>query len=85
MRIAIALGDPNGIGPEIAIKAAHAAQGKVRPRLVGDAFVIEDTAERLASTRRPSSTSLRSTRRATSPASSIRAPARRPSPTPRRR
>ena len=47
MRIAIALGDPNGIGPEIAIKAALAAPGKIRPLLVGDAFVIEDTAERL--------------------------------------
>jgi 4-hydroxy-L-threonine phosphate dehydrogenase PdxA len=47
MKIAIALGDPNGIGPEIAIKAAHAARGKVRPLLVGDAFVIEDTAEEL--------------------------------------
>jgi 4-hydroxy-L-threonine phosphate dehydrogenase PdxA len=47
MRIAIALGDPNGIGPEIAIKAAHAATANVRPLLVGDAFVIEDTAERL--------------------------------------
>ena len=47
MRIAIALGDPNGIGPEIAIKAALAAGGKVRPLLVGDAYVIETTAERL--------------------------------------
>ena len=47
MRIAITLGDPNGIGPEIAIKAALAVTGKVRPLLVGDAFVIEKTAERL--------------------------------------
>ncbi len=47
MRIAITLGDPNGIGPEIAIKAALAATGKIRPLLVGDAFVIEKTAERL--------------------------------------
>jgi 4-hydroxy-L-threonine phosphate dehydrogenase PdxA len=47
MRIAIALGDPNGIGPEIAIKAAHAAKATIRPLLVGDAFVIEDTAERM--------------------------------------
>ena len=47
MRIAIALGDPNGIGPEVAIKAAHAVRPGVRPLLVGDAFVIESTAERL--------------------------------------
>ncbi|MEY2883375.1 MAG: hypothetical protein RL490_1099 [Pseudomonadota bacterium] len=44
MRIAIALGDPNGIGPEIAIKAAHGRSGVL---LVGDGFVIEDTAKRL--------------------------------------
>jgi 4-hydroxy-L-threonine phosphate dehydrogenase PdxA len=43
MRIAIALGDPNGIGPEIALKAAQ----KHASILVGDRFVIEDTAERL--------------------------------------
>lgn len=47
MRIAIALGDPNGIGPEIAIKAALSAKPGVRPLLVGDAFVIEGTAEKL--------------------------------------
>ncbi len=49
MRIAIALGDPNGIGPEIAIKAAHhvAAYKTVQPLLVGDGFVIEQTATRL--------------------------------------
>ena len=47
MRIAIALGDPNGIGPEVAIKAALATKGNVRPLLVGDAHVIEKTAERL--------------------------------------
>ncbi len=47
MRIAIALGDPNGIGPEIAIKAALGAKPGVRPLLVGDAFVIEGTAEKL--------------------------------------
>lgn len=46
MRIAIALGDPNGIGPEIALKAAAAA--KATPLLVGDRFVIEATAKRLS-------------------------------------
>lgn len=44
MRIGIALGDPNGIGPEIAIKAAQRFAGAV---LVGDGFVIRDTAARL--------------------------------------
>lgn len=38
-RIAIAIGDPNGIGPEIAVKAA--AKAAVEVVLVGDAFVIE--------------------------------------------
>ena len=49
MRIAITLGDPNGIGPEIAIKAAQhfAAGGRIKPLLVGDGFVIEETANRL--------------------------------------
>jgi 4-hydroxy-L-threonine phosphate dehydrogenase PdxA len=49
MRIAITLGDPNGIGPEVAIKAAQrfARDPKVKPLLVGDGFVIEDTTDRL--------------------------------------
>jgi 4-hydroxy-L-threonine phosphate dehydrogenase PdxA len=49
MRIAITLGDPNGIGPEIAIKAAahFANRDKIRPTLVGDGFVVEDTARPL--------------------------------------
>ena len=49
MRIGIALGDPNGIGPEIAVKAAlHvAASDRIAPVLVGDGFVIRATAERL--------------------------------------
>ena len=41
MRIAVAIGDPNGIGPEIAVKAALKLRGdRIRPLLVGDAFVI---------------------------------------------
>ncbi len=41
MRIAITIGDPNGIGPEIAVKAARKlAGGSVEPVLVGDEFVI---------------------------------------------
>lgn len=49
MRIAIALGDPNGIGPEIAVKAAQrfADHRNIQPLLVGDGFVIEDVAHRL--------------------------------------
>lgn len=40
--IAIAIGDPNGIGPEIAVKAAAScADSGLRPILVGDTFVIE--------------------------------------------
>lgn len=41
--IAIAIGDPNGIGPEIAVKAARKfAGGSVEPVLVGDEFVIRE-------------------------------------------
>ncbi|MBM3647031.1 MAG: terephthalate dihydrodiol dehydrogenase [Alphaproteobacteria bacterium] len=49
MRIAVTLGDPNGIGPEIAIKAANhfSRHEAIRPVLVGDAHVIRATAERL--------------------------------------
>src|SRR5476649_2621023 len=49
MRIAITLGDPNGIGPEVAIKAAQhfARHPTIKPLLVGDGFVIEETANRL--------------------------------------
>src|SRR4051812_148260 len=42
MKIAIAIGDPNGIGPEIALKAARQFAGSpVVPVLVGDRQVIE--------------------------------------------
>jgi 4-hydroxy-L-threonine phosphate dehydrogenase PdxA len=44
MRVGITLGDPNGIGPEIAIKAAARF---VDATLIGDGFVIRDTAARL--------------------------------------
>lgn len=44
--IALAIGDPNGIGPEIAVKAAGTlAGGAPRVVLVGDAFVIRHYAE----------------------------------------
>lgn len=47
--IAVAVGDPNGIGPEIAVKAAAKLAGNgVRPVLVGDEFVIREYAQRFA-------------------------------------
>jgi 4-hydroxy-L-threonine phosphate dehydrogenase PdxA len=48
-RIALALGDPNGIGPEIAVKAAASFSGtKLQPVLVGDAHVIQTYAKKHA-------------------------------------
>jgi 4-hydroxy-L-threonine phosphate dehydrogenase PdxA len=43
MRIAISIGDPNGIGPEIALKAAAAwpQDHEIRPVLVGDRAVLD--------------------------------------------
>jgi 4-hydroxy-L-threonine phosphate dehydrogenase PdxA len=41
--IGVALGDPNGVGPEIAVKAAlalHASHG-IRALLVGDGYIVE--------------------------------------------
>jgi 4-hydroxy-L-threonine phosphate dehydrogenase PdxA len=46
LNIAIAIGDPNGIGPEIAVKAALKLRSpQLRPVLVGDAFVIREYAK----------------------------------------
>lgn len=47
-RIAIAIGDPNGVGPEIAVKAAAAAGSALEPVLVGDDFVIREYVARFA-------------------------------------
>lgn len=48
-RIAIAIGDPNGIGPEIAVKAAlRYLAGPIEPVLVGDDFVIREYARQFA-------------------------------------
>ncbi|MDB5776905.1 MAG: terephthalate dihydrodiol dehydrogenase [Herbaspirillum sp.] len=48
-RIAIAIGDPNGIGPELAVKAALSfIGGDLQPVIVGDAFVIQEYARRHA-------------------------------------
>jgi 4-hydroxy-L-threonine phosphate dehydrogenase PdxA len=48
-RIALAIGEPNGIGPEIAVKAAAALHGHgVELVLVGDAFVLKHYAQRHA-------------------------------------
>jgi 4-hydroxythreonine-4-phosphate dehydrogenase len=48
--VAVALGDPAGIGPEIALRAAAAARVRAlcRPLLVGDARVLALHAKRLA-------------------------------------
>jgi len=47
-RIAIAIGDPNGIGPEIAVRAAAAPPPGVSPILVGDEYILRGYAERFA-------------------------------------
>lgn len=48
-KIAVAIGDPNGIGPEIAVKAAaQFADSAVQPVLVGDAYIIQEYARRFA-------------------------------------
>ena len=45
--IAVTIGDPHGIGPEIAVKAAVAfMEGAPRVILVGDRFIIEHYAKR---------------------------------------
>jgi 4-hydroxy-L-threonine phosphate dehydrogenase PdxA len=48
--IALAIGDPNGIGPEIAVKAAHALadDGEFDIVLVGDEHVVRFYAQRFA-------------------------------------
>ena len=48
-RVAISMGDPGGIGPEVVLKAiaARALGASVDPILVGDAGVWEETARRL--------------------------------------
>lgn len=46
MRIAIAIGDPNGIGPEIAVKSAVSAGNEVECVLVGDKVVLDDVVAR---------------------------------------
>lgn len=48
-RIAIAIGEPNGIGPEVAVKAAARLHGRdVELVLVGDAFVLQHYARAYA-------------------------------------
>lgn len=46
-RIGIAIGDPNGIGAEIALKAAVALgrHGAARPLVIGEAFIVERLCE----------------------------------------
>jgi 4-hydroxy-L-threonine phosphate dehydrogenase PdxA len=45
-RIAIALGDPNGIGPEIAVKTALACRDAADLTLIGDGAVLDDCLRR---------------------------------------
>src|ERR1039457_6579783 len=53
MRIALTIGDPNGIGPEIAVKAAaHFAGSGIEAVLVGDAFVMRPYLARHAAGKR---------------------------------
>jgi 4-hydroxythreonine-4-phosphate dehydrogenase len=54
--VAVSMGDPAGIGPEIILKAAAAmAQRRGAPQLavIGDLWVMEDTARRLAGVPQP--------------------------------
>jgi 4-hydroxythreonine-4-phosphate dehydrogenase len=46
-RILLSIGDPNGIGPEIAVKAVAALQDdlELNPVIVGDRFVVEHYAQ----------------------------------------
>ena len=54
--IGVTLGDPAGIGPEVAIRAAQAIRSAAtcRPIMLGDRAVVEQTAERLSAGLRPS-------------------------------
>jgi 4-hydroxy-L-threonine phosphate dehydrogenase PdxA len=48
-RIAVAIGDPNGIGPEIAVKAAAQTLGsEVQAVLVGDGYILRECLRRYA-------------------------------------
>lgn len=48
-RIAVAIGEPNGIGPEISVKAAAALEGAgVDLVMVGDEFVLQEAVQRHA-------------------------------------
>ncbi len=44
--VALTIGDPNGVGPEIAVKAAAALASSAPPILVGDRHVVRAYAER---------------------------------------
>ena len=53
-RVAVSMGDPTGIGPEVTLKALHTRplRGALTPILVGDLGVYADTARRLRLTQR---------------------------------
>ena len=44
-RIAITMGEPGGVGPEVALKAVASLVGEITPVLVGDPLVFEDVVE----------------------------------------
>ncbi len=46
-RLAISLGDPNGIGPEVTLKALAEVRGEIEPVVVGSEAVLRWWAERL--------------------------------------
>ena len=46
-RIAITMGDPAGVGPEISIKAAQAMRDKCQPVIIGDRSVLDQCATEL--------------------------------------
>ena len=55
--IGVTLGDPAGIGPEVAVRAAaavrNAPQPCCRPVMLGDVTLVEETVERLSARLRP--------------------------------
>ena len=55
--IGVTLGDPAGIGPEVAVRAAaavrNAPQPCCRPVMLGDVTLVEETVERLSASLRP--------------------------------
>lgn len=47
IRVAISMGDPAGIGPEIVVKSLSQARPGIRPIVIGDARVLRETSQAL--------------------------------------